>query len=89
MEIKNSYIVIGDNNFWYTTLRDVTQKELRLELKKLKEEILNNHSDFNTPNGDTAELLGFPTDLFAYEIVGPRHCINIVPGTGLEEVPQI
>jgi len=33
---KEKYIIVGSNNFWYTTTEPVTPKELEKEIKDIK-----------------------------------------------------
>lgn len=54
--MKN-YIIVGDNNFWYSYLKEVTEKELKKELKNIKE----NLSDYNNESE--------PTELYVYEVL--------------------
>jgi len=65
---KKSYIIIGDNNFWYSTLRDVTEQELKAELQFLKKQIKLKHSYFQSPIGESAEYMGVPNELHSYEV---------------------
>jgi len=53
------YIVIGDDNFWYSTFEAANQTEIDEHLVEIRLGILNN--DFNN---DTT-----PTKLFVYEYV--------------------
>lgn len=61
--MKKKYIIIGDNNYWYSTTRMVTPKELEEEIEQVRQGI----SD-NAYEGDHTE----PEQLFAYEISSRR-----------------
>lgn len=52
---KKSYVILGDNNFWYGTLHDVTVEELENELALLRSEMED-------------EDLNLPDELFVYQI---------------------
>lgn len=65
---KKSYIIIGDNNFWYSTLRDVTEQELKNHLLFVKKQIKQKHSYFQSPIGESAEYMGIPNELLVYEV---------------------
>jgi hypothetical protein len=55
---KKSYIIVGDNNFWYATTGEITEKELKTELKNVQTKIIQNeYSDFE--NGDPSELIAY------------------------------
>lgn len=54
---KKRYIIVGDNNFWYSTTSELTEKQLEKELKNIKEQINDGMFDDN----------GKPSELFAYE----------------------
>lgn len=56
---KVSYLVVGDNNFWYTTTQPITEKELDIHLDALKEEII---------NGDYSEQPYTPNELYVYPL---------------------
>ena len=36
---KKTYIIVGDNNFWYATLTDTTEKQALVILKSVKKDI--------------------------------------------------
>jgi len=36
---KIAYLVVGDNNFWYTTTEPLTEQEFKEMIETLKEEI--------------------------------------------------
>ena len=55
---KKKYIIVGDNNFWYSTTGEITEKELEKELEKIKEDIQDNVY---------AEYTEKPSELYAYE----------------------
>ena len=38
-ELKN-YIIVGDNNYWYSSLKQVTKQELQDEIDKIKNDII-------------------------------------------------
>lgn len=65
---KKSYIIIGDNNFWYSTLRDVTEQELKKELAFIRKQIKQKHSYFQSPIGESAEYMGVPNELLVYSV---------------------
>ena len=52
---KKRYIIVGDNNFWYATTGEITAKELKTEIKYVKENI------------DVYEHDVKPSQLFVYE----------------------
>ena len=57
--IKKKYIIVGDNNFWYGTTHEITEKELQVELKYYKKAI---------KRGDFMDSIDKePTELLAYE----------------------
>ncbi len=49
---KKIYIIVGDNNFWYSTTRLITEKELETEIKFVKQAIKDKCYD----NNDATEL---------------------------------
>jgi hypothetical protein len=65
---KKSYIIIGDNNFLYSTLRDVTEQELKKEMAFIRKQIKQKHSYFQSPIGESAEYMGVPTELLVYSV---------------------
>ena len=67
-QMKKSYIIIGDNNFWYSTLRDVTEQELKNHLLFVKKQIKQKHAYFQSPIGESAEYMGIPNELLVYEV---------------------
>lgn len=61
--MKQKYIIVGDNNFWYTTTDEVTPEELQKEIDSVREGIM--QGDYNYSAG-----LKSPNELFAYPING-------------------
>lgn len=60
---KKTYIIVGNNNFWYGTTGLITEEELESELVAIKQRIANNEyeGEDSTPN-----------ELFAYEVVNRK-----------------
>ncbi len=71
MEIKKNYLILGDNNFWYSTLFEVTEEQLNYQLDNIKKQINDDHSSFASPLGGSADELGVPYNLFVYEFEKP------------------
>jgi hypothetical protein len=59
--MKHAYIIVGDNNYWYTTTEPVTPEELEQEIKQIIEGIWNNEYH-------SMESIDNPTELFAYPL---------------------
>ncbi len=58
--MKKKYIIVGDNNFWYSTTDEITEAELADELENVKDGI---------DNGDYEDFsFGAVNVLFAYEV---------------------
>ena len=58
--MKKKYIIVGDNNFWYSSTDEITEDELNEELEAVKEGI---------DNGDYEDFsFGAVSTLFAYEV---------------------
>jgi hypothetical protein len=54
---KKRYIIVGDNNFWYSTTSEITEKQLEKHLKRVAQDIINGgYTDASKPS-----------ELFAYE----------------------
>jgi hypothetical protein len=58
--MKKSYIIVGDNNFWYAQTGNITRKEAQKLLVKTKKDIF---KDAYTED----EYAGKPTSLFLFE----------------------
>ena len=43
--MKKNYVIMGDNNFWYSTTGEVTKEQLQKEIEEVKEGIKNNTYD--------------------------------------------
>lgn len=56
--MKKNYIIVGDNDFWYAVINDVTDAELQEQIEEVKAGIKNN--DYQTP----MEV----STLFVYEV---------------------
>jgi hypothetical protein len=55
--MKKQYVIVGDNNFWYSTFEASTQDEIDSQVKFIRESI-GEGSDMNLPEA---------TKLFVYE----------------------
>jgi len=64
---KTKYIIVGDNNFWYTTTEPVNSIELKSEIQNVKEGI--ERGDYNHSEN--------PTKLFAIEVTGEEETFEI------------
>jgi len=65
--MKAKYIIVGSNNFWYTTTEPVNSTELQEEINNIKEGITRgdyNHSDK-------------PAKLFAVEVTGTEENFDV------------
>lgn len=62
---KKTYIILGDNNFWYAAQFDVSRKEAQKELARIKREIKKGVGDrFNEPS-EASELYLYEATLIA------------------------
>ena len=50
--MKKTYLIVGDNNFWYSTVEAENIQEIHDHLKYVREELLGEIDDVNlrTPN---------------------------------------
>ena len=57
---KQSYIIVGDDNYWYATATDVTKEELSKIVKDTIEMIYNGGSFTPTPASTPETLYAYP-----------------------------
>lgn len=58
-EVAKNYVIMGDNNFWYSTTGHVTKKGLQEAIKEVKQGIKEN--TFDGADGEPSELHVFET----------------------------
>lgn len=66
-EEKKKYIIVGDNNFWYSTTSPITLKELAEEIKEVKKAIA----------GGLTDEVTSASELYVYEVVGEKQTIKL------------
>jgi len=57
--MRKKYIIVGDNNFWYSTTSEITETELKTEINDVWQRINNNEYS-------EAESLATPRELRAF-----------------------
>lgn len=55
---KVAYLVVGDNNFWYTTTEPLTEQEFKETIETLKEEI--NNSEYCDEPFKPNQIFAYP-----------------------------
>lgn len=58
--MKKNYIIVGDNNYWFHTLTNATEKELKTEINRVKKGIKQGLFD-GVDKHDVEELKVFET----------------------------
>ena len=58
--MKTTYLIVGDNNYWYALTTPVTEKELQAELKDLTKRMKAGEYHFNDFKETPSELYAYP-----------------------------
>lgn len=68
---KVAYIIVGDNNFWYTTTQPLTEEEFKETIESLKQEIETN---------EYCDEPFKPNQLYAYPLHSTMEKVSINTG---------